>query len=106
MIIKKFLMYAKSNDGSNPLRGFVESMYLNPLYPEITKKLISQPGFIKKINTLTETAEYSEFRNEIYFEDQETFDVYFSDNSIINLYEYIQVMANAEGIETKWETIT
>ena len=84
---------------------YIEGMYSHPMYPDITAQLINTDGFVTKINTMIENKDYTEFISEIKFENQQTFDNYFNDPSVQNLYNYLDVIIESENIQTKKEIL-
>jgi hypothetical protein len=106
MIIRKMTLREKNtSDGSN-VRKFIEGMYSHPLYVSILEQLRNSEGFVKKVNTLTEDKEYTEFVSEISFENQETFSRYFDDPSVKNLYDYLEVLIQADNVVHTKEIIS
>ena len=105
MISRKLTMYAKNTSEVSVIRKFIEGMYSHPMYPDITAQLINTDGFVTKINTMIENKDCTEFISELKFENQQTFDNYFNDPSVQNLYNYLDVIIESENIQAKTEIL-
>lgn len=106
MIIRKMTLREKNTSEGSNVRKFIEGMYSHPLYASILEQLRNSEGFVKKVNTLTEDKEYTEFISEIRFEDQETFNKYFDEPSVKNLYDYLEVLIQSENVVHTKEIIS
>lgn len=103
MIVRKMILREENTSQGSNVRTFIEGMYAHPLYASILEQLRNSEGFVKKNNTLTEDKEYTEFVSEIRFENQETFDKYFENPSIKNLYDYLEMLIQTDNVEYKVE---
>ena len=79
------------------LRKWVFSLTEHSMYGTIVSDLMSMPGFVHKLSTVKETTAGQIFINEVLFSSKDSADMYFSDEGIQALWEYVKIAAEAEG---------
>ncbi len=95
--VRSILEIPGSNDPV-PLRSFGDTIFFNPIYVDVMLALKERPGFIRKTNTLVEGKDNACIMVEILFDSKENCDLYWSDPSIVSLWEYFTLYASESGI--------
>ena len=87
----------------NRLANFIHGLRSHNMYRPIIEDLIALPGFVKKENIIREDKTGETFINTIEFDNEKAFYDYMNSEINQSLWEYLCIMAEAEGISVSME---
>jgi len=100
--VRTILELTNSSDAA-ALRSFGDTIFFNPIYIDVMAALKERPGFIRKTNTLVEGKDNAYVVIEILFDSKENCETYWSEPSIVSLWEYFTMYAGENGINVSSE---
>jgi len=94
---RRTIIRSDHSNNTQKLRKWVLSLTEHSMYDTLVSDLMSMPEFVHKLHTVKETTTGQFFINEVLFSSKDLADMYFSDEGIQAVWEYIKIAAEAEG---------
>ena len=98
MYIRTATMKSLDSTDRNRLPNFIHELRSHNMYNPIVEGLVALPGFVKKEYIMRDDKTGETFFSTIEFDNKKDFDDYLNSEVYQSLWEYICIMAEAEGI--------
>jgi heme-degrading monooxygenase HmoA len=98
MYIRTATMKSLDPNDHDRLSKYIRELRSHSMYRPIVEDLIALPGFVKKEYIMREDKEGETFFSTVVFDNKEAFNSYMNSEINQSLWEYLKIMAEAEGI--------